>query len=254
MLFACTDKSEDDGTAELGMEAETSGDGDGDPTGDGDGDGDPTTGDGDGDGDGDPTTGDGDGDPTTGDGDGDGDTGGGAACMGMEAPAGSIAIGQPFSHWGGGFTPEGEEWDYCNLEGTPFILVISGAWCGPCNDLAAGMAGLQSGWGTQLDPIRAALETGQLAFVEVLLDNFIDFDAVALSDLQQWEMMYPNEFVHLIGDPTPGLNGTEPLWIYMSPVHNGAVPEGVLIDANFNVEAMGLQSAVATATANYTGG
>jgi hypothetical protein len=251
--FACTKEEGDDSDTLLSLttdELETTGDGDGDST-TGDGDGDPTTGDGDGDGD--PTTGDGDGDPTTGDGDGDGDTGGGPACEGMEAPAGNPQVGQPVSHWGGGITPTGESWDYCELAGTPFVLVISGAWCGPCNQLAAAMAGQASTFTAQADPVRAGLEAGTLGFVEVLLDNFNDFGATSMADLVAWEGMYPNEFVHLLGDPTPGTDGTEPLWVYLGPVHMGAVPSGILVDANFNIEALGLDAALSTAGSKYGG-
>jgi hypothetical protein len=252
-LFACTNDDGDDSDTLLSLgntTFETTGDGDGDP---GDGDGDPTAGDGDGDpttgdGDGDPTTGDGDGDPTTGDGDGDANP----ACDGTMAPGGVLQVGQPVSHWAG-ITHDGSTWDYCELAGTPFVLVISGAWCGPCKDLAAGMSGMSSSWGAQLDPIRAGLEAGTLGFVEVLLDNFIDYGPTSESDLMAWEQMYPNEFVHLVGDPTPGTDGTEPLWIYLGPVHNGSVPAGILVDANFNVEALGLSESIAAAAANYGG-
>jgi hypothetical protein len=242
--FACTpDENDDLGNTELGNESpETTGDGDGDP---GDGDGDP--------GDGDPGDGDGDGDPGDGDGDsGDGDGDAGPACMGETAPAGVLQVGQPVSHWAG-FTHDGTDWDYCELAGTPFVLVISGAWCGPCQDLAAGMAGMNSSWGAQLDPIRAGLENGTLGFVEVLLDNFNDFGATSVQDLVAWEGMFPNEHVHLIGDATPGTDGTEPLWIYLGPVHMGSVPSGILVDANFNVEVLGLSESIATAAANYGG-
>jgi hypothetical protein len=255
-LFACTAKDGEDSDTlnDLGNDGftgdgdeETAGDGDGD-TGDGDGDGD--TGDGDGDtGDGDGDTGDGDGDGEPGDGDGDGDTGGGPACEGMEAPAGTPSVGQQVSHWGGGFKADGEAWDYCELAGTPFVLVISGAWCGPCNDLAAGMAGQQSSFTAQVAPIIAGLEAGTVGFVEVLLDNFNDFGATSMADLVAWEGMYPNEFVHLIGDATPGTDGTEPLWIYLGPVHMGAVPSGILVDADFNIEALGLEAALTGAAA-----
>jgi hypothetical protein len=248
--FACTkDDGDDLGNSSLTTlgndELDTTGDGDGDP---GDGDGEPGDGDGDptaGDGDGDPT-GDGDGDPTTGDGDGDP----GPACDGMEAPAGNPQVGQPVSHWGGGFKADGSSWDYCELAGTPFVLVISGAWCGPCNDLAAGMAGdPTSSFVAQVEPIRAGLEAGTLGFVEVLLDNFNDCGATSMADLVAWEEMYPNEFVHLIGDATPGTDGTEPLWIYLGPVHMGAVPSGILVDADFNIEALGLDAALTGAAA-----
>ena len=253
-VFAC-DKGEGDGDTLLTLTTagETVGDGDGDETSSGDGDGDPS-GDGDGEpGDGDGEPGDGDGDPTgDGDGDGDGDTGGGPACEGAVAPDGVVAVGSQFSHWEG-FTADGGMWDYCEMAGTPFILVISGAWCGPCNDLAAGMSGMPSSWGAQLDPIRAGLEAGTLGFVEVLLDNYIDFGPTAVSDLMQWEGQYPNEYVHLVGDATPGTDGTEPLWIYLGAYHMGAVPYGVLIDAEFNLETLGLMESVAAASAKYGG-
>ncbi|PRQ06825.1 TlpA family protein disulfide reductase [Enhygromyxa salina] len=244
-LSACTEEGADDFSS---IGNETPGDGDGDTTG-GDGDGDTGDGDGDpatGDGDGDPTTGDGDGDPTTGDGDGDP----GPACMGTEAPAGTPTVGQQASHWAG-FTAEGEDWDYCEMQGTPFVLVISGAWCGPCQDLAAGMAGQASSF--DVASILAGLEAGSLGFVEVLLDNFNDFGEVSVADLQAWEDMYPNDYVHLVGDPTPGQDGTEPLWIYLGPVHMGGVPAAILIDAAFNVEVMGMSESLATAAANYGG-
>jgi hypothetical protein len=251
--FACTPDEGDGDTGltltSLGTSMETTGDGDGD-AGDGDGD----AGDGDGDaGDGDGDAGDGDGDAGDGDGDGDGgdgdgDTGGGPACDGPVAPDGVFELGQPVSHWAG-FTSDGSNWDYCELAGTPFLLVISGAWCGPCNDLAAGMAGLPTNF--QVEAVRAGLENGTLGFVEVLLDNFMDVGPASVQDLVAWEGMYPNEHVHLIGDATPGL---EPLWIYFDPIHNGAVPAGILVDANFNIEVRStLEQALATASANYGG-
>jgi hypothetical protein len=250
-LSACTEKGGDDSFVTLGNTS--LGDGDGDTTG-GDGDGDPGDGDGDsGDGDGDSGDGDGDGDSGDGDGDsgdGDGDTGGGPACEGAEAPAGTPTIGQQASHWAG-FTVDGENWDYCEMQGTPFVLVISGAWCGPCQDLAAGMAGQASSF--DVAAILGGMQAGTLGFVEVLLDNFNDFGEVSVADLQAWEGMYPNEHVHLIGDPTPGQDGTEPLWIYLGPVHMGGVPSGVLIDAEFNIEALGLNESLTAAAANYGG-
>jgi hypothetical protein len=199
--------------------------------------------------DGDGDAGDGDGDP--GDGDpGDGDAG--PACDGALAPDGVLQVGQPVSHWAG-FTHDGSTWDYCELAGTPFVLVVSAAWCPPCQDLAAGMAGLSSTWGAQLDPIRAGLEAGTLGFVEVVLDNFLDDGPTSVSDLLVWEGMYPNELVHLIGDPTLGTNGAEPLWIYLAPIHDGSVPAGILVDANFNVEVLGLSESITAAAANYGG-
>ncbi|NVB43370.1 hypothetical protein G6O69_36430 [Pseudenhygromyxa sp. WMMC2535] len=180
------------------------------------------------------------------------DTGGGAACAGPVAPAGEIAVGSQVSHWAG-FTVEGEDWDYCELEGTPFLLIISGAWCGPCNDLAAGFAGQGSSYDAELAPVIAGLEAGTLSAVEVLLDNFTDYGATSLEDLQAWEGMYPNEYVHLIGDPTEGQDGGEPLWIYLGPVHEGAVPSGILVDADFNLEVEGLGEAISAAGTNYGG-
>lgn len=233
----------------------------GSPTGISSGDGDATTGDGDaGDGDGDGAPGDGDGAPGDGDGapgdgdgaPGDGDGAPGAGCMGAEAPAGVLTVGMPFSHWGGGFDLEGNMVDYCEMAGTPFMLVISGAWCGPCNDLAAGLAGLQnSSFFDSLAPIRAAMDAGTFGVVEVLLDNFSDFGPVSVADLQSWETMYNNPNVMLIGDPTLGTEGTEPLWIYLGPVHMGALPAGVLVDADFNLEATGLSESIALATSKY---
>ena len=237
---ACTGDGGDDSTTMADGDTGTSGDGD--TTGEGDGDGD-ASGDGDGD-----TSGDGDGDPT---GDGDGDTGGGAACMGELAPAGTLAIGEPVSHWAG-FTTEGEDWDYCMMEGTPFLLVLSAGWCGPCQDLASGMSGGPTSF-ENLAPVIAGLEAGTLGFVEVLVDNYIDFGPTSLADLQMWEASYPNEHIHLIGDPTPGTNGQEPLWIYLSPSHMGSVPAGVLVDAEFNLEVMILPTALSTAGSKYGG-
>jgi hypothetical protein len=249
LLAACPEGS-DDGTDEAGP-TDTSGDGD--TTGDDDttGDGDDTTGDGD------TTTGDGD-TTDTGDTTGDGDTtdtgGLNEACMGEVAPAGTLAVGQPVSHWGGGFTVEGDEWDYCELGGTPFLLILSAGWCGPCHDLASGFAGQQSSWTAQLEPVLAGLEAGTLEVAEVVVDNYNDFDATALADLQMWEMMHPNEHIHLIGDPTPGVNGEEPLWQYLGPSHMGAVPSAILVDADFNLEVIDLQGSITTAGMKYSGG
>lgn len=180
------------------------------------------------------------------------DTGANAACMGAVAPAGSLAVGSPVSHWAG-LTSEGEEWDYCELAGQPFLLIISGGWCGPCKDLAAGLAGQASSWGAQLDPIRNGLEAGTLGVVDVLLDNFNDFDAATPADAAQWEAMFPNPLVHVVADPTPGVDGGEPLWQYLGPVHQGAIPSGILVDADFNVEVMGLSESISTASAKYGG-
>ena len=180
------------------------------------------------------------------------DTGGNAACMGAVAPAGTLAVGSPVSHWAG-LTADGEEWDYCELGGQPFLLIISGGWCGPCQDLAAGLAGQASSWGAQLDPIRNGLEAGTLGVVDVLLDNFNDFDAATAADAAQWEAMFPNPLVHVLADPTPGLDGGEPLWQYLGPVHNGSIPSGILVDADFNVEVMGLSESISTASAKYGG-
>src|SRR5690606_11009696 len=246
-LAACTPEDGDD-TSTLGLTQSTphttvdtteAGDGDRGP-GDGDGDGAP--------GDGDGAPGDGDGSP----GDGDGAPGDGA-CMNPEAPAGVLEIGQPFSRWSGGFTVDGEMWDYCELEGTPFLLILSAGWCGPCQDFAAGLSGQASSWTADLEPVLAGLDAGNLSIVEIMLDNFLDFGPVALSDLQAWEGMFHNDKVHLLGDATPGTDGTEPHWIYLGPVHMGSVPAGVLVDANFNLEVTGLGESVAAAAANYGG-
>jgi hypothetical protein len=252
-LAACPEEG-DDATDEAGpTTTEDSTTGDGDTTGDSDtsGDGDTTSGDGD--------TTSGDGDTTSGDGDttdGDStDTGNvNDACMGMVAPAGTLTVGQPVSHWGGGFTVEGDEWDYCQMGGTPFLLILSAGWCGPCHDLASGFAGQPSSWDPAvLAPVIAGMEAGTLGVVELVVDNFSDFDATSLADLQSWEMMHPNEHIHLLGDPTPGVNGEEVMWQYLAPSHMGGVPSGILVDADFNLEVIDLQGSITTAGMKYGG-
>jgi hypothetical protein len=190
-------------------------------------------------------------DPTTDTTTDDPTTGGnmGAACEGAVAPAGSLAVGQQFSHWPGGFDLQGNDYDYCVLAGKPILFIMSAGWCGPCHDLAAGLAGQQSSYTGMLDGIIAAAEADELEVVEFIVDNFQDFDATALADLQMWEQMHPNEWITLIGDPTVGVMGEEPMWQYLGPVHMGGVPAGLLIDADFNVQVMGLGEALTAANA-----
>ena len=176
------------------------------------------------------------------------------ACMGMVAPAGTLVVGQPVSHWGGLFDLDGNDFDYCELGGKPFLLILSAGWCGPCHDLSAAFAGQASSWdAAMIGQVNAGMEAGTLAVVDIIIDNYNDFDATSLADLQMWESMHPNEFVHLVGDPTPGVNGEEPLWQYLGPSHMGGVPGGILVDADFNLEVIDLQTAISTAASKYGG-
>ena len=60
-------------------------------------------------------------------------------------------------------------------------------------------------------------------------------------------MVYPNNQITLIGDPTPGLDAQEPLWQLLGTYHQGALPFGAVIDENYNWQVFGTSEAFAAA-------
>jgi len=138
------------------------------------------------------------------------------------------------------------------MEGGPFLFVMSAGWCGPCNDLAAGMAGQSHSYGGDLDRVRAGVASGQLGFVEVLVDPWSDYGPATTTFLHEWETEYPNPNVLLLGDDSGDVNGGgEVIFPFLAPLSGGSVPFVVLVDANYEYEALGTTESLSAAAQLY---
>ena len=133
--------------------------------------------------------------------------------------------------------------------GKPAMFVMSGGWCPPCNELAAGMAGQAHGFGPDLDTVREAVNNDEMEFIEIMLDPAADYGPVDAAYLQTWKSMYPNDQITLIGDPTTGTNAQEPLWLLLGEYHAGGLPFGAVIDENYNWQVFGTTESFAAAAA-----
>jgi hypothetical protein len=163
----------------------------------------------------------------------------------------SPALGQSFFSWEG-LTPKGSRTDVCTMAGTPFLFVMSAGWCGPCNDLASGIAGGSHGYGPGLDSVVAAVNDGQLGLVEAMVDPWNDYGPATATFLQQWEADYPNPAVLLLGDDSGDAQGSgEVLWSFFGGVSGGSVPFAVLVDGNYNYQALGTEASIAMAADLY---
>jgi len=137
-----------------------------------------------------------------------------------------VAVGSPFVRWEG-LTYEGTYENVCNLGGTPFIADFSAGWCGPCMDLAAGIAGQSHGYGPDLDTVRDAVSAGTLGFAEIMIDPAADYGPADQAFLQAWHDSYPNDDILLLGDDTGDSQGQgEVAWPYIAGPSMGRVRSG----------------------------
>ena len=161
------------------------------------------------------------------------------------------SLGQTFFSWSG-LTPDGSRADVCQMAGQPFLFVMSAGWCGPCNDLASGMAGNSHGYGSDLDTVRNAVASGTLGFVEALVDPWSDYGPATASFLHEWEVQYPNPNILLLGDDLGDSQGSgEVIFPMFANASGGSVPFAVLVGADYSYEALGTAEALAMAASMY---
>jgi hypothetical protein len=91
------------------------------------------------------------------------------------------------------------------------------------------------------------LQDGKIGWLEMLIDPWGDYGPASQQFIQEWEAQFPNELVVTVGDDSEADN----IWYYTSPVLGGGMPQGGLIDANYNWETLGIYEGMAAAVANY---
>ena len=137
-----------------------------------------------------------------------------------------------------GFDRHGETFNIASLCGAPFMILLSWTWCGPCNELGAAL--LPDGaWESVAEPcrsdtdaIRAQLETGELEFVEVLMEDDVG-QHPTVETLESWYEAFPNEHMILIGDPTPDGEASPLDPLIVTDGCSGAIPCTAYVDQDY---------------------
>lgn len=165
-------------------------------------------------------------------------------CEGPVAPAGTFEIGQPVSRWAGQ-TSSGASWDYCELAGTPFLVLVNAGWCAPCMEYSRAIAGEVED--PSISVLLPRVADGSFALVELLLDGSAD-DIPSAAWLAEWEASFPNENVIRVGDPAAGTSFSTAFGGYTQVE---IVPWAMLVNAEFELEAVGLETALELAASTY---
>jgi hypothetical protein len=96
------------------------------------------------------------------------------------------------------------------------------------------------------------LALGQLGFIEVLVDPWSGYGPATTGFLHDWESEYPNPNVLLLGDESGDVNGAgEVIFPFLAALSQGGVPYAILVDGNYNYQALGTAEALATAAQLY---
>ena len=100
----------------------------------------------------------------------------------------------------------------------------------------------------EMEKVLMGLEEEQLGWLEIVIDENEGYGPVSVAFLQEWESMYPNEAVTLVGDDTEvGMSGA--IFAYTRPTLSSGLPQGGLVDEGFRWSTLGILDAI-TAAAN----
>ena len=90
--------------------------------------------------------------------------------------------------------------------------------------------------------------------LEFLVDDYdgAGFGPANAEFLMMWESLYHNEHVQIMGDPAPA-GVVEDYWTYFDSVHNGGVPSGAWVNADFTWNTLGLSEGIAAGAAHVGG-
>lgn len=116
---------------------------------------------------------------------------------GLDIPA---SLGAPVVHWST-VDQYGEDFELCDLGGRPILLDISASWCGPCQGMAAWMAGQSES--NDLAPwaaLRALVAEGELHWLTILIEG-PEGDPATIEDADSWHTAYPNDNIPVVIDP-----------------------------------------------------
>lgn len=119
---------------------------------------------------------------------------------GAQDLSGTVTEGKRFGHYVtvDQFGDQVDLWDFYN-EDKPVVIDVSAQWCPPCNDVAAWMDG-EDNWVSQYyNPIRDAVNAGDVYWVTILLqDKF--YDPATKKTSKEWYTAYPNDQIPVMAD------------------------------------------------------
>ena len=95
-----------------------------------------------------------------------------------------------------------EDYNLWHMQGSAEYMVIdvSAVWCGPCNAMAAWLAGdAPTLFGTELDSVREAIWEGEARWITGLYQDGSG-DPTSVDDAEEWEEDYPAEGVPVLVD------------------------------------------------------
>jgi len=108
--------------------------------------------------------------------------------------------------WTDQFGDPVDDFDFA-AEGVPTVVMLAAAWCAPCEDLAALVAGEPSALdGQGYDALPGLVQSGSLRWITVL-DANADGRTPTESDLAAWAAAWPSSEVPVLGDPERALAG-----------------------------------------------
>ena len=109
------------------------------------------------------------------------------------------------------FGDEVDLYDFA-MQGKPIIVDKSASWCGYCKELAKWLERKDNyydqvqNFNTNYEPIRAAVETGDLIWITVL-DQKNDYSAPTKNTVKAWYNKYPHEAIPVLADIDQELSG-----------------------------------------------
>lgn len=118
--------------------------------------------------------------------------------------AGGAVTGQTVANHNTGVDQFG---DVVNLHdligaGKPMIIDFSAMWCPPCNDISAWVSGVDPGnYDSYFPGLRDAIESGDVIWVTVLIDDYSQFSTADAADVAAWDQMYPHHKIPVLTDP-----------------------------------------------------
>lgn len=108
--------------------------------------------------------------------------------------------------WTDQFGDPVDDFDFA-AEGVPTVVMLAGAWCAPCEDLAALVAGEPSPLAGQgYDALPGLVRDGSIRWITVL-DATAEGRTPVQADLADWAATWPSTEVPVLGDPERALAG-----------------------------------------------